>query len=410
MRGLLVAQVAVSAATGSFLALAVVTATEVSGRGSSAGLLIALWNISAGGGALLTGRLMDRVGHRLALASGNLLIAVGGLAAAAAVTARSPLILLAASSLVGAGIGGALLTRAPVADLHGAATRARALGMLVAAGAIGAVASPFIVDQLAGLSHRLGIQQQLLLPWLLVPALATLGTTAVLTLPPPTRRPRRSRNAQLGGDTGRSLRRLLHLAPIRAAFAASTVTLAAIVAATSSVTVAASEHGTSTVALLMSIHLAGGRALAPAIGTLLDRHGRRHGFLGGASFAALGAALSTHAAALPVAATGLFLLGLGWSATYLATTALVTDLTRRNERARLLGLGDLLASAAAAAGASGGGLIFESAGLPAITLTTAALVLMAPIPVLRLSGTSKDHTANVQEPALISPATANPSR
>jgi MFS family permease len=64
----------------------------------------------------------------------------------------------------------------------------------------------------------------------------------------------------------------------------------------------------------------------------------------------------------------------GWSAAYLGSTAVVSDLATPVERAGALGLTDLMASLAAAIGVLSGAAVLEAAGLP--TLVMAALVLV----------------------------------
>ena len=78
----------------------------------------------------------------------------------------------------------------------------------------------------------------------------------------------------------------------------------------------------------------------------------------------------------PVEAAGaLFQIGVGWSAAYLGSTAVVSDLATPSERAGALGLTDLVAALSAASGVLGGAAILELSGF--VELTFVALALLA---------------------------------
>lgn len=78
-------------------------------------------------------------------------------------------------------------------------------------------------------------------------------------------------------------------------------------------------------------------ALSPFIGAALDRFGRRPGIVAAGAGSVAGCLLAaTDAGAVPIA-VGLFLIGLGWSGSFLGATAVISDLTEPNERAAALG-------------------------------------------------------------------------
>jgi MFS family permease len=69
------------------------------------------------------------------------------------------------------------------------------------------------------------------------------------------------------------------------------------------------------------------------------------------------------------------LIGVGWPAGYVASTATLSDLASPAERAGALGLSDLIASLAAAAGVFSAAVVFEMAGLG--VLVVGAIVVLA---------------------------------
>jgi MFS family permease len=133
-----------------------------------------------------------------------------------------------------------------------------------------------------------------------------------------------------------------------------------------------------TVSSVVGLHLGGMFALSPLIGAVLDRRGRRVGLLLSAGTLAAGVMVSLLDDAVPVDTVGLFLIGVGWSAAYLGSTAVLSDLTTPSERAGTLGVADLIASLSAAAGVLTGGFLFESTGF-AVLAWAAVILLLAPL-------------------------------
>jgi MFS family permease len=180
-----------------------------------------------------------------------------------------------------------------------------------------------------------------------------------------------------GAGPERPPRAVLRLRPASVAVIAIAIGQAVMVTFMSVVPVVVREHGAAplTVSVVVSIHLAGMFALSQPIGAVLDRWGRRAGLLGGAVTSAAGVALGLVAASTPVATVGLFVIGVGWSAASLASTAVISDLTAPPERAGALGLADLIAAVSAAAAVFGGAALLEGPGFT--VLSAAALGLLA---------------------------------
>jgi MFS family permease len=91
-----------------------------------------------------------------------------------------------------------------------------------------------------------------------------------------------------------------------------------------------------------------------------------------------GVALSL-VAGTAVPAGGLFLIGVGWCAAYVGSTAIVADLATPTERGRALGITDLVAAITAAAGVLGGALLLEATSFPLLAATAIALLLVPAI-------------------------------
>jgi MFS family permease len=144
------------------------------------------------------------------------------------------------------------------------------------------------------------------------------------------------------------------------------------------------HHGGTVISFVVSFHIAGMFAFAPLIGRWMDRAGRRAALLAGCATSIAGALVAATEAGPAIVGAGLFLIGLGWSATFLGATAVISDLTAPNERAGALGLTDLLISASSAVAGLTGGIVLEVAGYGALGVGLAALVALALVLVARL--------------------------
>jgi MFS family permease len=125
-------------------------------------------------------------------------------------------------------------------------------------------------------------------------------------------------------------------------------------------------------------------AFAPLIGRWMDRAGRRAALVAGCVTSIVGALLAASEANALVIGAGLVAIGLGWSATFLGATAVISDITAANERAGALGFTDLLISLTSAAAGLGGGIVLEAAGYGPLGVGLAVLVAAALLLVVRL--------------------------
>jgi MFS family permease len=368
-------------------------ASRISGREGAAGLLWALYFLAAAAGAALIGRWMDRVGRRPGLLLSYLL--VGGAAAAAALSIRAGSFpgLLASTLPFGVALGGANLGRGAVADMYPAARRGRAVGILLAAGTIGAVGSPLlaaVIEEAAG--------EGSLLPWI-VPILGAAAALVCGLAVRPDPRDLAVVETAVDRGGGRGPRELLRLPTFRTAVLAGAVGQMAMVGVMGVTPTALdhAHHGGTTISFVISGHIAGMFAFAPLIGRWMDRFGRRAALIAGCATSVVGALLAASEANALVIGVGLLAIGLGWSATFLGATAVISDITAPNERAGALGFTDLLISLTSAAAGLVGGIVLEAAGFGLLGVAFAALVAGALIPVAR-----------IREPARVAPVNARP--
>jgi MFS family permease len=140
-------------------------------------------------------------------------------------------------------------------------------------------------------------------------------------------------------------------------------------------------HTLRLVGVVLSFHIAGMFAFAPLFGWLTDRLGRRPVIFAGIALLLTACALAGSAGHHPARlAGGLMVLGLGWSATMVAGSTLLSESISGELRASAQGLSDLTMGLAGASAGAISGVIVEAWGYS--TLTLLAALATAPLIVL----------------------------
>jgi len=139
------------------------------------------------------------------------------------------------------------------------------------------------------------------------------------------------------------------------------------------------------IGLVISVHVAGMYALSPVVGWATDRWGTIRVALIGIAILVLSCVLAGLAPADDVVllGLGLFGLGLGWSCTLIAGSALVTQSTDARERPAVQGLSDLVMNVAGALGGAAAGLLVWAFGYLVLCLVAIIPLLVLLVFVLR---------------------------
>lgn len=386
---LVVAQVlgGVGVATG--IALASLSAADLSGSDVVGGAALTAMVVGTALAALPVSRLAARSGRRPALVLGYGAGALGAAGAVGALALGSWPLLLAALVPFGAASAAGLAARFAATDLAEPGARARALAVVVWAVTVGAVAGPNLAGPMQGVAGALGMEPRTG-PFLLAAvAFAAAALVVGAGLRPDPLLLAREREAAVATEPA---------APARSAWAAAREHPAALLAIGAiavshllmvglmSLTPVHMDHGgasVSVVGLVISLHVAGMYVLSPLFGVLADRWGRR-------PVLALGAVLLVAAGLVagPAAPTdhalltvGLVALGLGWSAALVAGSALLTDAVPLADRARVQGLSDVAMNVAGACGGVLAGVVVAVAGYGVLgsSVAVVAVALLAAV-------------------------------
>ncbi|GGG53067.1 MFS transporter [Kocuria dechangensis] len=398
VRVLALGQVLGGLGVGASLALGALLVTDVSGSSAWSGMAATMNTLGAALLAVPLARLAQARGRRISLSTGALTAMAGAaVTIGAAVLGSFPLLLLGLA-LLGAGSALNLQSRFAATDLAQDDTRARDLSLVVWSTTIGAVLGPNLFEPGEVIGRALGLPE-LTGGFVIAFVAQAVGALVYLTA-------LRSDPLLLAVADGESAGRgrpspagglAVLRGSSRARRAVLTVALshAVMVALMSMTPVHLTDHGASLsiVGLTISLHVAGMYAVAPVFGWLADRAGRRATILLGQAMLAASLVLSWLGSSSHALVTvSLVLLGLGWSASTVAGSALVAEAVAPPERPKLQGVSDLFMNLAGAIGGALAGPVLALVGFDG--LSAALLVLVAVVVLSHRGGGQGDARAD----------------
>ena len=335
--------------------------------------------------ALPLARLTTRGGRRLALSVGLLFGVIGSGFAILGGAERNIYFMLLGAFLVGSASAAGYQARFAAIDLATKENRAKQLSFVVWGSTVGAVIGPNLMDPAGGLAEKFGLPR-LVGPYMI--SAVTLGlATLVIQLflrPDPFLTAEKKIEAVAGVHRKSTRQALAHIRSNSSAlFAIAAIAIGHI--AMVSVMVMTPVHmkhvdvTLKIIGFVISIHVLGMYAFSPIIGSLSDKIGRVRIIQIGvvlliASTIVAGTAAADDAVQLGI---GLFLLGLGWSCTLIAGSALLSESVDLEMKPASQGASDLVMNLSGAVGGALAGLIIG-------TLSYGWLCFFAAIPVLVL--------------------------
>jgi MFS family permease len=150
------------------------------------------------------------------------------------------------------------------------------------------------------------------------------------------------------------------------------------------------HHGHSLTAIALShmFHSAGMFAFTIPLGWLADRLNREGVMYSGVVVSLVGALFVAFAEGFWSVTLGTFLVGLGWCAANVASTALIADSVDTTHRGRAIGVSETASGMITVAAAAVTGPLVECASLPAAGV---AAVLIAVVPLVMLAADKATH-------------------
>jgi MFS family permease len=344
-------------------------AREVGGTDAVAGLPQSFLVAGSMASAVALVWLTPRIGRGAALGTASGVAAVGaGLAGLAAVWSSLAAVLLA-SALMGAGNTAVMLSRYAAADLVPMHLRARAMGLVLAATSLGAVAGPNLLGPAGRASSWLG-GPALAGPYIVAFAgFVAGGAILAFRLEPGPGSP----SGRPPATTGAGRHRVNRLAV--AGLLVLGVSNLVMVGVMTMAPVHLLAHGTGlgVIGLVVSGHIAGMFAPSPLSGWLTDRFGHAAVTAGAGATLLVACVLAARgASSTDTLVVALILLGLGWNLALVSGSAILTTGSPASERPRREAWGELSMGVAAVTGGAASGFVVATGGYEALAWSGAA--------------------------------------
>jgi MFS family permease len=353
------------------------------------------------------GKVADAYGRKPAMLAGLFLGLAGAPILAVTPIFESIWLFMLGAFTFGLGVGATQQLRVAVTDMYPNSRRGEALGYLLTGALLGSIVAPLMIGASDPLADAFGINK-LSMPWLLTPVLIVPTVFAILAVRPDPR------------DIALNLRKYWpNIADVaRTAsgkmnyreFIESRPRLTAAVAympaqgvmsmmmATTPLVLTTHGHSLTLISVAVTIHVLGMFAFSIPLGRLVDRVGRVPVIWAGLGTSAVGALLVPVTEVYGFITVGIFLVGVGWSAVFVAATAVIADTTPAQQRGRAVGLNDTSAAVFTIGLPLMGGWIADQFGLMAVGLFGASLVAI-PLPLLaRLREASPGVFSEAPEP------------
>lgn len=365
-------------------AMSAITFGLVTGVTGLLGLGPAIFLTSGALTAAFAGRQMDRFGRIPVLAVGFVLGSLGSGLTALSLRTLEPALAVIGFALVGSSAGTVHLSRAAAGDMYPPERRARGIAWVLFGAVFGAILGPAVFAPL--FAGREVAAHALVMPWLVGSGIALVGMSVVLWVRPD---PKVIAESFRTADEppplpAARLRVILRREGVIPALLSGLVSFAVMVSVmnlTAHVVVGHHHHASHLVFPIIGAHVLGMYGLAPVIGSLIDRMGRRPALVGGLVVVAVSCAGLIWVTGVWGVGILLFGLGLGWNLSIVAATASLADLAAPSERGRLLGFHDMMGGVLGATLVLLGGWVLDTVGVYALA-TGAATVALIPVALI----------------------------
>ena len=384
LKTLTVAQIGAGVGTAGTVAAGSLLVASITGSEELAGLAQTFSVLGAAALAIPLARLTSSGGRRRALSIGYAAGVVGSIFAILGGVNSNIYLMLTGSFLVGSASASAYQARFAAIDLVEEAHRAKQLSYVVWGSTVGAVTGPNLMSPAGDLAEKLNLPR-LTGPYLISAFTLTFAALLIyLFLKPDPYLTALGDGKSYSGGKKHVKEALSHIwhKPI-ALFAILSIAIGHVamvsVMVMTPVHMAHVDVTLTIIGLVISVHVLGMYAFSPLVGALTDRLGRLRVIQIGVAILLSSALISGFARAddAITLGIGLFLLGLGWSCTLIAGSALLTESVAPEFKSASQGASDLVMNLS---GASGGAI----AGVVIATLSYGWLCLLSAIPVALL--------------------------
>ncbi|MEN1970091.1 MFS transporter [Lentibacillus sp. N15] len=357
-------------------------AEQMLGTDAFAGLPAALFTLGSAGAALAVGRLSNRYGRRMGLATGFITGGLGAVGVVLAAILNSMFLLFASLLVYGAGTATNLQARYAGTDLATNKQRGTAVSIAMVSTTFGAVAGPNLVDVMGNFAHSIGVPE-LAGPFILSAAafiLAGLVLFVFLRPDPFIIALKINANKQNTGSNTISEKNQINKKAITVGAIIMVLTQIVMLAIMTMTPVHMGNHGHSlrAIGLVIGFHI--GAMYLPSLftGILVDKIGRpAMAIASGITLLASGIiAAIAPVDSLFLMILALSLLGIGWNFGLISGTALIVDSTKPSIRAKTQGTVDVFIALGGASGGALSGMVVADSSFEMLSLAGGILSLI----------------------------------
>src|SRR5690625_713654 len=366
-------------------------AEQMLGTDAFAGLPAALFTLGSAGAALTVGRLSNRFGRRIGLATGFITGGMGALGVVFAAVFNNVLLLFVSLLIYGAGTATNLQARYAGTDLATNKQRGMAVSIAMFSTTFGAVAGPNLVDVMGDFAIYIGVPA-LAGPFILsATAFILAGLFLFIFLRPD---PflvalkinvikKANKSDQMPKSNSLNKKAIIIGAIIMV------ITQIVMLAIMTMTPVHMGDHGHSlrAIGLVIGFHIAAMYLPSPLTGILVDKIGRlAMSIASGITLLAAGViAAFAPGSSLFFMNLALILLGLGWNFGLISGTALIVDSTEPSTRAKTQGTVDVSIALGGATGGAMSGMVVAGYSFEILSLGGGILsLILIPIVILAI--------------------------
>ncbi|HDR4910950.1 MFS transporter [Bacillus cereus] len=364
-------------------------AQQMLGTDAFAGLPTAMFTLGSALAAFIVGKLSQRYGRRIGLATGFIVGGFGAIGVVMAALTNSIILLLISLLIYGAGTATNLQARYAGTDLADKKQRATAVSITMVMTTFGAVAGPNLVGVMGSFAHSIGVPK-LAGPFILSAAAFILAGLVLFVMLRPDPliianiieryKQEHTYKGQPITEEVKENKRGITVGAI--VMILTQIVMVAIMTMTP-VHMGHHGHGLSAVGLVIGFHV--GAMYLPSLvtGMLIDKIGRTTmSIAGGVILLAAGViAAIAPSDSLLLLIVALSLLGLGWNLGLISGTAQIVDSTTPSTRAKTQGKIDVFIALAGASGGAMSGMVIANSSYAALSLAGGVLALLL-IPVV----------------------------
>ncbi|PGU75351.1 MFS transporter [Bacillus cereus] len=364
-------------------------AQQMLGTDAFAGLPTAMFTLGSALAAFIVGKLSQRYGRRIGLATGFIVGGFGAIGVVMAALTNSIILLLISLLIYGAGTATNLQARYAGTDLADKKQRATAVSITMVMTTFGAVAGPNLVGVMGSFAHSIGVPK-LAGPFILSAAAFILAGLVLFVMLRPDPliianiieryKQEHTYKGQPITEEVKENKRGITVGAI--VMILTQIVMVAIMTMTP-VHMGHHGHGLSAVGLVIGFHV--GAMYLPSLvtGMLIDKIGRTTmSIAGGVILLAAGViAAIAPSDSLLLLIVALSLLGLGWNLGLISGTAQIVDSTTSSTRAKTQGKIDVFIALAGASGGAMSGMVVANSSYAALSLAGGVLALLL-IPVV----------------------------